>query len=462
MRREGVLGHPQAIRQVVANRVSLDLTAYLDAHAARAEKGGLPHDKEILSDFLASYDKQWNPLLEAARAGRTDTNTRHELAPERRDWLSVSAANRMIQVLLIHGRTHDAFTVVQKLEGAGESPRVETLNTFLSAASKARHAESAVATLKFFAPYLETTHRGGRRSKNITLDERSFTILFTIAWRGQCYNLLRTIWRYGACSGQIDPKVLSRMRRSLLTYVPARPSYHRQLIEKAAQEQRQRDWETAFGHLLHRKTGVTRAPDEAELGVQTMGIKERDLFFGWAAKFAVGVEGDAVASFPFDAAAPAGADNESAAAVPETSPPLSHQDHQILDYSTRSRTTPEHRETLPDLEREATESAHRDRYARFNELLRRDLEAAGNFRPIKPLVHAAEEAFQLDLQWKRRRMGKMTAELDEVVNGHAASEQGIPSEGVECLRTRRLGSMFRAMLSEGVKVPVRVGDMSRG
>ncbi|GAB1740242.1 hypothetical protein NU219Hw_g5358t1 [Hortaea werneckii] len=462
MRREGVLGHPQAIRQVVANRVSLDLTAYLDAHAARAEKGGLPHDKEILSDFLASYDKQWNPLLEAARAGRTDTNTRHDLAPERRDWLSVSVANRMIQVLLIHGRAQDAFTVVQKLEAAGESPGVETLNTFLSAASKARHAESAVATLKFFAAYLETTHRGGRRSKNITLDERSFTILFTIAWRGQCYNLLRTIWRYGACSGQIDSKVLSRMRRSLLTYVPARPSYHRQLIEKTAQEQRQRDWETAFGHLSHRKTGVTRAPDEAELGVQAMGIKERDLFFGWAAKFAVGVEGDAVASFPFDAAAPAGVDDDSTAAIPETSRQFSEQDLQILDYSTRPRTTPEHRETLPDPEREGVESAHRDRYARFNDLLRRDLEAAGNFRPIKPLVEAVEEAFQLDLQWKRRRMGKMTAELDEVVNGHAASVHGISAEEVEISKARRLGSMFKAMLSEGVKVPVRVGDVLRG
>ncbi|KAI6839134.1 hypothetical protein KC340_g8203 [Hortaea werneckii] len=474
MRREGVLGHPQAIRQVVANRVSTDLTAYLDAHAVRVEKGGMPHDKDVLSDFLALYDEHWNPLLEAARAGRTDTNTRHELAPERRDWLSVSAANRMIQVLLIHGRTQDAFTVIQKLEAAGEFPRVETLNTFLSAASKARDAESAIAALQFFAPYLDTTGRSDRRSGNIHLNDWSFTILFTIAWRGQCYNLLRTIWRYGVCSGQIDSKVLSRLRSSLLTYVPARPSFQRQQIEKAAQEQRQREWETAFGHLAHRKTGrATAPPDEAEQpGVQAMGIKERDLFFGWAAKFAVGVDGDAVSSssssFPFvaggaaAAAAAAAADDESATAVSEPSRRrLSEQDHQILDFSTRMRTTPDDRDTLPDPAREGVEAAHRDRYAYFNDLLRRDLAAAGNFRPIKPLVQAAEEAFQLDLQWKRRRMGKMTAELDEVVNGRAASEQGILSEEVECSRARRLGGMFREMLGEGVRIPVRVGDMSR-
>ncbi|KAI7209668.1 hypothetical protein KC333_g8617 [Hortaea werneckii] len=455
MRREGVLGHPQAIRQVVANRVSMDLTAYLDAHAVRAEKGGMSHDKDLLSDFLASYDKHWNPLLEAARAGRTDTNTRHELAPERRDWLSVSAANRMIQVLLIHGRTQDAFTVVQKLEAAGEFPRVETLNTFLSAASKARDAESAIAVLQFFAPYLDMAGRSDRRSGKIHLNDWSFTILFTIAWRGQCYNLLRTIWRYGVCSGQIDSKVLSRMRSSLLTYVPARPSFQRQQIEKAAQEQRQREWETAFGHLAHRKTGVTTArSDEAALGVQAMGIKERDLFFGWAAKFAVGVEGDAVSSFSII--------DDSAAAGSEPSRQLSDQDHQILDFSTRTRTTPDDRDTLPDPEREGVESAHRDRYAYFNDLLRRDLAVAGNFRPIKPLVQAVEKAFHLDLQWKRRRMGKMTAELDEVVNGHAASEQGISPEEAERLKARRLGGMFKEMLSEGVRVPVRVGDMSRG
>ncbi|KAI7140530.1 hypothetical protein KC316_g16258 [Hortaea werneckii] len=436
----------------------MDLTAYFDAHAVRVEKGGMPHDKDVLSDFLASYDKHWNSLLEAARAGRTDTNTRHELAPERRDWLSVSTANRMIHVLLIHGRTEDAFTVVQKLEAAGELPRVETLNTFLSAASKARDAESAIAALQFFAPYLDTTGRSDRRPGNIHLNDWSFTILFTIAWRAQCYNLLRTIWRYGVCSGQIGSKVLSRMRSSLLTYVPARPSYYCQRIGKAAQEQRQREWETAFGHLAHRKTGVTTAPpDEAAHGVQAMGIKEHDLFFGWAAKFAVGVEGDAASS----SSAADAADDESGE-LPPAPTQLSEQDHQILDYSTRPRTTPDDRETLPDPGREDVESAHRDRYAYFNDLLRRDLAAAGNFRPVKPLVEAAGEAFQLDLQWKRRRMGKMMVELDEVVNGHAASEQGISSQEVECSRARRLGGMFREMLSEGVKVPVRVGDMSRG
>ncbi|KAI7283041.1 hypothetical protein KC345_g3159 [Hortaea werneckii] len=461
MRREGVLDHPQAIRQVVANRVSMDLTAYLDAYATRADKAGVPHDQDVLSDFLVSYDKQWNPLLEAARAGRTDTNTRHELAPERRDWLSVSAANKMIHVLLIHGRTQDASTVLHKLEAAGESPRVETLNTFLSAASKARHAESAIAALQFFAAYLHTTGPSARRlSKTIVLDERSFTILFTLAWRGQHYNVLRTIWRYGACSGQISSKVLRRMRSSLLTYVPARPSYHRQQIEKVAQEQRQREWETAFGHLSHRKTGVTGAPGEAELGVGTMGIKERDLFFGWAAKFAVGVEGDAVSSSSTtDINAAADDDDSAAAAVSEIPRQLSEQDVQILDFSTRSRTTCDSRETLSDLEREGVEFSHRDRYQRLNDFLRRDLESAGNFRPVKPFVDAMGEAFQLDLAWKRRQMGKLTAELDEVVNRPVNSEQGVSAEEAEGSKARYLGVVFGEMLREGVRVPVRVGDM---
>ncbi|KAI6860640.1 hypothetical protein KC323_g6146 [Hortaea werneckii] len=463
MQREGVLEHPQAIRQVVANRVSMDLTAYLDAYATRTEKAGVPHDQDVLSDFLASYDTQWTPLLEAARAGRTDTNSRHEFAPERRDWLSVSAANKMIHVLLIHGRTQDAFTVLHKVEAAGESPRIETLNTFLSAASKARHAESAIAALQFFAPYLHTTGPGGARrlSKTIAPDERTFTILFTLAWRGQHYNLLRTIWRYGACSGHISSKVLRRMRRSLLTYVPARPSFQRQQIEKAAQEQRQREWETAFGHLSHRKTGVTRVPGEAELGVQAMGFKERDLFFGWAGKFAVGVEGDAVSS---SSTTDIAADDEesAAAAVSEIPRQLSEQDVQILDFSTRARTTPNHRETLPDLEREGVESAHRDRYSGLNDFLRRDLETAGNFRPIKPFVDAVGEAFQLDLAWRRRRMGLLTPEIDHIVNRPVNSEQGISTEEAECSKARRLGTVFREMLREGVKVPVKVGDMSRG
>ncbi|GAB1729138.1 hypothetical protein NU195Hw_g3402t1 [Hortaea werneckii] len=467
MRREGVLGNPQAIRQVVANRVSMDLTAFLDAHTTRTEKAGVPHDQDVFSDFLASYDNQWNPLLEAARAGRTDTNSRHELAAERRDWLSVSAANKMIHVLLIHGRTQDAFTVIHKLEAAGESPRVETLNTFLSAASKARHAESAIAALQFFAPYLHTTGPGASRlSKTISPDERTFTILFTLAWRGQHYNLLRTIWRYGACSGHIASKVLHRMRSSLLTYVPARPSFQRQQIEKAAREQRQREWETAFGHLSHRKTGVAGSPGEAELGVQAMGFKERDLFFGWAAKFAVGVEGDAVSSCPSAdtaaAAAAAAADDDSTAALPETPSLLSEQDVRILDFSTRARTTSDSRGTLPDLEREDVELAHRDRYSRLNDFLRRDLEAAGNFCPIKPFVDAVREAFQLDRAWRRRRMGLLTPELDEVVNGPGASEQGTSAEEAEGSKARRLGTVFREMLREGVRVPVKVGDMSRG
>ncbi|KAI7373075.1 hypothetical protein KC336_g20485, partial [Hortaea werneckii] len=343
---------------------------------------------------------------------------------------------------------------------AGEFPRVETLNTFLSAASKARDAESALAALQFFAPYLNTTGRGAQQPSTITLDERSFTILFTIAWRGQHYNLLRTIWRYGACSGQINSKVLSRMRSSLLTYVPARPSYHRQQIEKAAREQRQREWETAFGHLSHRKTGVTRAPEEGAMGVEAMGFKERDLFFGWAAKFAIGVEGNAVSSSSFPVAAVGEADDS--AALAQTSSQFSDQDVRILEYSTRSRTTPDYRETLPDLQREGVESAHRDRYIHLNDLLRQDLEAAGNFRPVTPFVEAAQEAFQLDLAWKRRRMGKMTADLDEVVNRPVNPEQGISAEEAEGSKAKLLGVVFGEMLREGVKVPVRVGDMSRG
>ncbi|KAI7470744.1 hypothetical protein KC351_g12502 [Hortaea werneckii] len=470
MQREGVLEHPQAIRQVVANRVSTDLTAFLDAHATRADKPGVPHDQDVLSDFLASYDNQWNHLLEAARAGRTDTNSRHELAPERHDWLSVSAANKMIHVLLIHGRTQDAFTIVHKLEAAGEFPRVETLNTFLSAASKARDAESAIAALQFFAPYLHTTGPGASRlSKHIAPDERTFTILFTLAWRGQHYNLLRTIWRYGACSGHISSKILRRMRSSLLTYVPARPSYHRQLIEKAAQEQRLREWETEFGHLSHRKTGVTRVPGEAELGVQAMGFKERDLFFGWAGKFAVGVEGDAVSSSSSSFAAAAAADgggggggDTSGDEVSQTSHQLSDQDAQILDFSTRARTTSDSRETLPDLEREGVELAHRDRYSRLNDFLRRDLEAAGNFRPVKPFIEAVGEAFQSDRAWKRRRMGLLTPELDELVNRPVNSEQGVSAEEVEFSKAKHMGVVFGEMLREGIKVPVKVGDMSRG
>ena len=422
MRRKGILAHSQAMREIVANGVEMGLSAHFRSGT----------DAE-LHDFIAQYDERWAIDGQAAAAEKLpSTNSRHELATEPRQWLTTSTANRMIKVLLSHGRTQDALTMVQKLEAAGEVPDTATLNTFLASASRARDVSAAVAALRYFEPAM-------RRSwKPIGLNERSFSMLFHVAWRGQWFNVSRVVWRYACCAGEVTWEMREKVRGSLVAYVPASASWYKR--EKVRRE-REAEEERKAAELGTRK----RKNEAIEEDDGLLRMTSRNVFFGWAGKFAVGV---------------------GPANMPTAFSPDRHE-AEILALSAQARS---HGTTAAGAESMEARAEHLARKARLGAMMNADLEVTMSVRPTEPLVEVLEKAWKLDLEWKQSRLGVWSQEIEEVMRPAGLRLVGKGEDGVEGLdempqekkKAEVFARMFEEMLREGVKVPVEIEGVGGG
>ncbi|KAK5131684.1 hypothetical protein LTR08_000738 [Meristemomyces frigidus] len=409
MRERGVLNHAQAMREVVANAVEADLTTHL---ASSPEAN--------LDSFIAIYDDRYGQL------SAEFTNSRLQItASEPREWLTTSTANRMIKVLLSLARVEDALRILQLLGQAGESAEIDTLNTFLATASRSRDASAAVAALKHFEPMLS------RHSRLVKLNQRSYEILFHVAWRGQWFNMLRVVWRYACCAGCVSWEMQRRVKDSLISYVPAPRPFAMREEERRVEEITQAAKEARRGSDLNKDL------PEAEEGMRTMTWQQ--VSFGWAGKFAVGVS-EEMLSF---------GSRGSDAMV------LTGGEAEILALSAQARSISLRSQTDADLAEDggATSMHHRRRRKRLLAFLRADLAETMSLRPPVPFGEMLEKAWQKDVRWKRRGLGHTTAELFE--NAEVDGSGGLEEEE----KARRYAKMFEEMLLHGVRVPVIVGRM---
>ncbi|TKA65903.1 hypothetical protein B0A55_10875 [Friedmanniomyces simplex] len=210
MRAKGVLTDPETVREGLRDNVERRLTAYL---ASKTKSEDVDLDA-----FMSMYDKRYRLPLNQHRL----SDARHSSAEQYRPWLTTVTTNIMAKVLLAHGRTQDALAVVRMYEDSGGPLRADTINTFLNAAERARDTGFAVSVLKYFAASAARSSRPA--GKGIRLDAISYSTLFNVAWTRKNYNMLRVIWRYACCAGEVRWMVHQMVRTSLLKYVPATTS----------------------------------------------------------------------------------------------------------------------------------------------------------------------------------------------------------------------------------------------
>ncbi|KAK5707513.1 hypothetical protein LTR97_000047 [Elasticomyces elasticus] len=387
MQSKGMFGNLDVLREVVKDIVELDLTAYLN----NGRKGEIA----TLDAFVKSYDDLFRPThgLHAARRSSSENF---------RPWLTNTTANIMAKVLLALGRTEDALSVVRMLEDCGEAPKVDTLNTFLTAAGRARDTSFIISILKRFEPSIAGPKNTARKA--IQLDKLSYALMLQAAWGQHFFNMLRVIWRYACCAGEVDFEWQKRMTSSLLVYVPGRNQTQRE-GERLANE---------VASLLSDFKAKRRTPtnEVAEDRQQSRG----GLWFGWAGKFAVGVANGRIDRPSEDTYA---ATVLSLAAQPRS------------EIITRAS----------DHERGAPASPHHDRKARLNALLKDDIDFSARFyQPTIPLVEMLEQAWEMDMAWKAKGLGTLNNDMRQVAD-HDAME----------VYTK----MFGKMLDKGIEVPVR-------
>ncbi|KAK3640325.1 hypothetical protein LTR56_011923 [Elasticomyces elasticus] len=387
MQSKGMFGNLVVLREVVKDIVELDLTAYLTS----SRKGEIA----TLDAFVKSYDDLFRPTHGLLAARRSS-------AENFRPWLTNTTANIMAKVLLALGRTEDALSVVRMLEDCSEAPKADTLNTFLTAAGRARDTSFVVSVLKRFAASIAGPESTARKA--IRLDKLSYALMLQAAWGQHYFNMLRVIWRYACCAGEVDFEWQKRMTSSLLVYVPGRTQTQRE-GERLASE---------VASLLSdsKPKRRTLTNEVAEYQQQSRG----GLWFGWAGKFAIGV------------------------ADGRLNRPSEHHAATVLSLAAQPRSELAMGASYD--EKGASAPAHNDRNARLKALFRDDIDFSARFhQPTIPFVEMLERAWEMDMAWKSEGLGTLNSDMRQVADHGEAME----------LYTK----MFGKMLDKGIEVPVR-------
>jgi hypothetical protein len=204
MKTKGVFKNDKAVRQVMPTVIQRHITDHL-AHTGL--QGNLPA-------FFDAFDQQLEQLF-----GRPGYR-----------WLTEDVAHRMCEVLLTVGQISDAISVLDEVRRRGQASGTSfgfserTVIKFLRAANLLGDPSTTVALINRF--------RIGD-SGAIQLGELSYSILLTIAWGRNCYNMVRVIWRYACAAGQVTNEMQWRVQQSVLAYAPSVEPIKRKHIWKA-------------------------------------------------------------------------------------------------------------------------------------------------------------------------------------------------------------------------------------
>ncbi|KAK3110468.1 hypothetical protein LTR53_015207, partial [Teratosphaeriaceae sp. CCFEE 6253] len=400
MQANGALSNLKVLQEVVKTRVLREFEQYL----SRSD------NETSLEGFLKLYDDKY-----CFESGHEETR-QARAAKHYHPWLTNTTANIMAKELLLRGRTQEALALVTISEDSGLKVRNDTLSTYLAAAARARDPGMAISVLMHFQPVF-IRDRGAVR-----LDALTYGLLFGIAWRKSCYNMMRVIWRYACCAGEVDWSMQRRVRDSLVEYLPAGGS-HMQLEVK----EDRRKLATETRKLLGNQTKRTEDVHDEDME-EDWYVGRAQARFGWAGKFVVGV-----------------AEGLPAVQTTTTRQPISLR-AELLTLSAQPRTiTPPSGEDAPS---QTTLSAHKDRETRLKALLAADMHETFSLRPTATLPDLLERAWRQDMQWKASGIG-------------FAKEAGRDGEVAEVQRTAKLAEMLGVMLDQGIHVPVEVGSAVR-
>ncbi|KAK0774587.1 hypothetical protein LTR75_016829 [Friedmanniomyces endolithicus] len=262
MHEKGLFTDLHTLQEQMKDTVKEALTAHLERSPAS--------DDADLDAFVSTYDMRFG----SPSYRHHFHQPKHSSAIHFRPWLTIETANIMAKVLLSHGRLRDALAVLRMLVDSGKQPRADTLNTFLTAAYRVRDAEFAVSVVKHFAPFIGPSSTYLRN--NTRLNKISYAMLFRIAWRGKCFNMLRVIWRYACCAGEMAWEFQDDVRTSLIEYVPAREVKQSRARMQMEIEHNQTRLMEAFASPSHDVHDEQRS-------------MMNEVWFGWAGKFIVGL-----------------------------------------------------------------------------------------------------------------------------------------------------------------------------
>ncbi|KAH9829745.1 pentatricopeptide repeat domain-containing protein [Teratosphaeria destructans] len=398
LRRHGIFKMPLPIRRACLSIVKKDLTFHLERYPDFS-----------LSKYIDRCDRLWGTVHAS-----THLSSFHRFAIAPRVWLSVETAHVMIHVLLLRGMMSEAVEVLRTLRAAGERPGTVILNTLLS--FHVDNAAKAVAIVRDVGTFQK--HSTGTAPSSLAYNARTYALLFKVAWDCRCFNMARVVWRYACCAGEVCRQLEQQMLRSIFSYVPAPLSYRGRKKRAAAQEQHP----------------------------PALDLSRGQVYYGWVAKFAVGVSDGLTSPGRQDAGTLS----------------MTYREHEVLQLSAQPCYAPvsdaDSPATFAHVDASSTDAAdllshmrHKARHDRLGEMLKQDLRETMSIKPEIPFPEMLQRAFEEDEKWQESGLGSFHSAKNTELAAQIAKAG--PEE-----RTRLFAVMFEQMLNNGIKVPMRVGD----
>jgi len=168
MNERGLLGLIAARRSVCQELVTQEMSASLD-HGQREE------------EFLKHMDTNYGSW-----------------------WLTLSSANRIVNVLGSRGLISRCWDFLSVMESRLITPNQVTINTILNHCKQSGNMNGALEVVRRLP-----------QSISFVPNEITYNILFEMAWRGMHYNLCKVIWKYACLNAATTRMMRSRVLTSL-------------------------------------------------------------------------------------------------------------------------------------------------------------------------------------------------------------------------------------------------------
>jgi pentatricopeptide repeat protein len=168
MKEKGLLYRTSTIKDVCEQLVTQEIQTSLDQSLNQEQ-------------FLARMDSRYGP-----------------------DWLTVSSGNHILHALGARGLISRCWEFLYAMEDRFIKPDNISINTILNHCKQASNLDGAIEIMKNLPPDL-----------GYVPDEKTYHILFEIAWRARSYNLARVVWRYACLSAGTTRRMRTLVFQSL-------------------------------------------------------------------------------------------------------------------------------------------------------------------------------------------------------------------------------------------------------
>ena len=360
MRKRGLLSDPDFLARILEVDVTAALRVYLNG-------GG-----RSVGQFLRTYESKFG---------------------DRQQWLTVSAASKMVEILLLDERVESALRVVNDVKRVDSqlewNARRRIVDQFVSSGVEGQDFRRVIKYLRimtklFASPATQKTtlelSTGSLYPGPFLLTSKALDRLFFLAWKQRRFNVVRVVWRYACATRNVSWDMSQCMNRDVEHYTS------QEMIDT--------------GKLLQiRRSSVEHQPAAC------------NFWIAWAPRFALGVHEGLPKQQATADWLPYASPSKAVLAVRASGSPGERQDDGVSPLPSDPPAAimdQVHKSIGDDCGTKApvrrVESLDRMRRD-FQRILKEDMNQAGVIAPSLPFVDMLELAWQRDQEWRDNMLG---------------------------------------------------------